>query len=167
MVGVSFVFQNLKKTDFSVKTLVQKTPFFSEPEWGGGGKNRKSHRKEGGGGPNSPPNWEGRKVLTKSLFEQEVPNIGTQKCSSKRGVREPLHLEFALNNRELVKAEGFEKRLFAQTAPLNEEMRGAFSLNDLLVGTVRPPDKQSKRDWTLSHGRRGVRLGGYTGRRVQ
>ena len=32
--------------------------------------------------------WEGRTVPTKSLFEQEAPKIGTQKCSTKRGVRE-------------------------------------------------------------------------------
>ena len=55
---------------------------------------------------------------TKSLFEQEAPKIGAQKCSTKRGVREPLHVEFALNNRELVKAEVFEKKVFEQTAPL-------------------------------------------------
>ena len=62
--------------------------------------------------------WEGRKVPTKSLFEQEAPKIGTQKCSTKRGVRGTLHVEFALKNRELVKAEVFEKRVFEQTAPL-------------------------------------------------
>ena len=55
---------------------------------------------------------------TKSLFEQEAPKIGTQKCSTKRGVQESLHREFALNNRELVKAEVFEKRVFEQTTPL-------------------------------------------------
>ena len=42
---------------------------------------------------------------TKSLFEQEAPKIGAQKCSTKGGVREPVHVEFAMNNRELVKAE--------------------------------------------------------------
>ena len=62
--------------------------------------------------------WEGRKVPTKSLFEQEPPKIRTQKCSTKRGVREPLHVVFVLNDRELVKAEVFEKRVFEQTAPL-------------------------------------------------
>ena len=62
--------------------------------------------------------WEGRKVPTKSLSEQEAPKIGTQKCSTKRGVREPLHVELALKNRELVKEELFEKRVFEQTAPL-------------------------------------------------
>ena len=36
---------------------------------------------------------EGRKVTTKNLFEQEPPKIGTRKCSTKRGVREPLHVE--------------------------------------------------------------------------
>ena len=61
--------------------------------------------------------WEGRKVPTKSLFEQEAPKIDT-KCSTKGGVREPLHVEFALNNRELVKAEVFEKKMFEQTTPL-------------------------------------------------
>ena len=45
----------------------------------------------------TPPKWEGRKVPTKCLFEQETPKLGTQKCSTKRGVREPLHVEFALN----------------------------------------------------------------------
>ena len=62
--------------------------------------------------------WEGRKVPTKSLFKQEVPKIQTQKCLTERGVREPLHVEFALSNRELVKAEVFEKRVFEQTTPL-------------------------------------------------
>ena len=66
-------------------------------------------------------------MLTKSLFEQETPKNGTQKCSTKRGVREPLHLEFALNNRELVKAEVFEKRLFEQTTTLRRrKLRGHF-----------------------------------------
>ena len=37
---------------------------------------------------------------------------------NERGVREPLHVEFALNNRELVKAGVFEERVFEQTAPL-------------------------------------------------
>ena len=55
---------------------------------------------------------------TKSLFEQEAPKIGTQKCSTKRGVQEPLHVEFALRYRELVKADVFEKRVFEQTTPL-------------------------------------------------
>ena len=58
---------------------------------------------------------------TKSMFEQEAPKIGTQSCSTKRGVREPVHVEFALNNRELVKAIlpiVFEERVFEQTAPL-------------------------------------------------
>ena len=62
--------------------------------------------------------WQGRKVPTKSSFEQEAPKIGTQKCSTKQGVREPLHVEFALSNRELVKAEEFEKRVFEQMTPL-------------------------------------------------
>ena len=44
--------------------------------------------------------------------------MGTQKSSTKRGVREPLHVEFALNNRELVEAEVLEERVFEQTAPL-------------------------------------------------
>ena len=64
------------------------------------------------------PRSGGRKVPTKGLFEQEAPKIGTQKCSTKRGVREPVEVEFALNNRELRKAEVFEKRVFEQTAPL-------------------------------------------------
>ena len=62
--------------------------------------------------------WEGRKVPTKSLFEQEPPAVGTQKCSTKRGVREPLQVEFALNDRKFVKAEVFEKRVLEQTNPL-------------------------------------------------
>ena len=53
----------------------------------------------------------------KMFFKQEAPKIETQKCSTKRGVREPLHVEFALNNRELVKAEAFDKRVFEQTTP--------------------------------------------------
>ena len=37
------------------------------------------------------------------------PKIGTQNCSTRRGVRKVLHLELALNHKELVKAEVFEK----------------------------------------------------------
>ena len=40
---------------------------------------------------NDSPGREGRRVPTKKLFEQETPKIGTQKCSTKRGVQEPLH----------------------------------------------------------------------------
>ena len=44
-----------------------------------------------------------------------------------------LHVEFPLNNRELVKAEVFEKRVFEQTTPFKSiKVKGAFSLNDLL-----------------------------------
>ena len=56
---------------------------------------------------------------TISVFEQEAPKIGTQECSTKRGVREqPVHVEFALNVRELLKAEVFEESVFKQTAIL-------------------------------------------------
>ena len=55
---------------------------------------------------------------TKSLFEQEAPKIGTQKCSTKRGVRESLHGEFAMNNREMVKAEVFEKKSVQTNDPI-------------------------------------------------
>ena len=51
------------------------------------------------------------------MFEQEAPKTGTQKCSTKRGVREPFRVEFALKNREFVKAEVFEKGVFEQTTP--------------------------------------------------
>ena len=61
--------------------------------------------------------WEGRKVPTKSLSEQEATKVGTQTCSTKRGVREPWNVEFSLNDRELVKTEVFEKRVFEQTTP--------------------------------------------------
>ena len=54
----------------------------------------------------------------KMFVRARGPKIGTQKCSTQRGVREPLHVEVALNNRELVHAEVFEKRVFEQTAPL-------------------------------------------------
>ena len=52
------------------------------------------------------------------MFEQEAPKIGAQKCSTKWGGREPLNIEFALNDRELVTTEVFEKNVFEQTAPL-------------------------------------------------
>ena len=38
--------------------------------------------------------------------------------ATKRGVRRPLRVEFALKNRKLVKAEVSEKRVFEQTTPL-------------------------------------------------
>ena len=44
----------------------------------------------------------------------------------------------------MAKAEVFEKRAFEQTNPLNEEMKGAFPLNNLLAGTVRPPHELQK-----------------------
>ena len=62
--------------------------------------------------------WEGRKVPTKSLFEQEGPKMGTQKCSTKTRCSRILHVDFALNSRELIKTEVFEKRVFEQTTPL-------------------------------------------------
>ena len=65
---------------------------------------------------------------TKSLFEQEAPEIGTQKCSTKRGVRKPLHAEFALNNRELLKAEVLEKKV------LGHPQNCAFSLRASEMG---------------------------------
>ena len=54
----------------------------------------------------------------KSLFEQEAPEIGTQKRSTKRGVREPLRVEFALNNGELVKAEVFREKSVRANDPI-------------------------------------------------
>ena len=53
-----------------------------------------------------------------------------------------LHVEFPLNNRELVKAEVFEKRVFEQTTPFKlRKWRGHFPWTTALVGTVRPPDQ--------------------------
>ena len=64
-----------------------------------------------------------------------------RKRSTKRGVREPLDVEIALNDRELAKTEVFEKRVFEQTTPIKlGKLKGAFSLKTLLVGTVRPPE---------------------------
>ena len=51
-------------------------------------------------------------------FEQEDPKIGTQNCSTKRGVLEPLFAELALNDKEFVEIEVVEKRVFEQMAPL-------------------------------------------------
>ena len=45
------------------------------------------------------------------------------------------------NNREMVKAEVFEKKGVRTNGPIKmKKMKGAFSLNNLLVGTVWPPD---------------------------
>ena len=64
---------------------------------------------------------------TKSLFEQEARKIGTQKCSTKRGVREPLNVDIALNDREPVETEVLKKRVFQQTTPPNlTKWRGRF-----------------------------------------
>ena len=80
--------------------------------------------------------WEGRKVPTKSLFEKKTPQIGAQNCSTKRGVR-----EFALNSRELVKAErSFQEKSVRANDPIKwKKIKGAFSLHNLLVGIVLPP----------------------------
>ena len=72
--------------------------------------------------------WEGRTVPSKSMFEQEAPKIGTRKCSTKWGGREPLNVEFALNDKELVTTEVFEKRVFEQmpgVAPANQTKKRA------------------------------------------
>ena len=60
-------------------------------------------------------------------------------------VREPLHvLGVALNNRELLKAEGVRVKSVRAKGPIKmKKMKGAFSLNNLLVGTVRPPDSDN------------------------
>ena len=76
---------------------------------------------------------------TKSLFEQEAPKIGTQKRSTKRGVRESCVVEFALSNRELVKAEVLEKSVFGQTAPLKQiQWRGHFPWTTFCGGHLKP-----------------------------
>ena len=62
---------------------------------------------------------EGRRVPSKSLFEQEAPKIERRSVPTKRCVRETLNEELALNDREFVKTEVFEKRAFKQMTPLN------------------------------------------------
>ena len=57
-------------------------------------------------------------ILVFGVFEQEAPQNRNPDVLDQRGVRESLHVEFALNNRELVKAEVFKKRVFEQRAPL-------------------------------------------------
>ena len=61
--------------------------------------------------------WEGRTVPTKSLFEQEAPQNWNPEVFEQTRCSRILHVEFPQNNRELVKAEVFEKRVFEQTAP--------------------------------------------------
>ena len=83
--------------------------------------------------------WQGRKVPTERFFEQEATKIRTQ--SKKRGVREPLIVECVLNDREWVKTEVFEKTVLEQNGPIEtNRMKGAFSLNNLWIGTARPPE---------------------------
>ena len=53
----------------------------------------------------------GRKVPTKHLFEQEAPEIETQKCLTKRRVRERWNVGFAPTGREVVKTEVFKERV--------------------------------------------------------
>ena len=61
------------------------------------------------------------------MFQVWSPRQVLRKCSTKRGVREPLHVEFALKNRESAKTEVFEKRVFEQTAPIKmSKMKGHF-----------------------------------------
>ena len=78
---------------------------------------------------------------TKSLFEKEAPKIGTQKCSTKRGVPESLQVEFALKKQRIGQGRSVrEKRVRANDPIKMKKIKGAFSLNNLFVGTVRPPD---------------------------
>ena len=75
------------------------------------------------------------------MFEQEAPKIGTHKCSTKRGVREPFHVEFVLNDRQRVTTEVFGKKSVRANDPKEKsKIKGVFSLNNLLVGTVRHPE---------------------------
>ena len=79
--------------------------------------------------------WEGRKVPTKSLFEQEAPKIGAQKCSTKRSVRGSLHVEFALNSRRFCQGRSVREKSVRGNDPIKmKKMNGAFSLNNLFLG---------------------------------
>ena len=80
--------------------------------------------------------------------EQEAPKIGTPKCLTKRGVREPLNVKSALNNRELVKAEVFERRVFEQDPIKGRKRRGHFPWTTVCVGTVRGPPKMVSQEVT-------------------
>ena len=56
-----------------------------------------------------------------------------------------LQVELALNNRELVKAEVFDKKSVRANGPIEmKRMKGAFSLNCDVIGTLRPPDSENR-----------------------
>ena len=66
--------------------------------------------------------------------------MGTM-CRTKLGIREPLKAELAMKDRELVKIEASEKRVFEQATPTSQmtNMKGALSFNNHLVDTLWPP----------------------------
>ena len=63
--------------------------------------------------------WEGRKV---PLFEQRGPKTGTQKFSTKRGLREPVNAEFALSSYFLTELRRVTIRRAQPSARLSEEI---------------------------------------------
>ena len=52
--------------------------------------------------------WKIRESANQKIVQARDPKIGTQKCSTKRGVREPLNIELALNQRMGLKTEVFK-----------------------------------------------------------
>ena len=53
-----------------------------------------------------------------------------------------MHVEFALKNREMGQGRSVREKSVRANAPIKKKkMKGAFSLNNLLVGTVWPPEK--------------------------
>ena len=67
--------------------------------------------------------WEGRKVPTKSLFEQEAPELETQKCSTKRGVREPCMPE----QQRIGQGRSVREKSVRANDPIKmKKMKGAF-----------------------------------------
>ena len=73
--------------------------------------------------------WLGRpQSADKKFVRARGPQNRNPEVFNQTGCSRILHVEFALNNRELVKAEVFEKRVFEQTTPLNKENEGGIFL---------------------------------------
>ena len=108
-------------------------------------------------------NWEGSKVLAKSLFEQEARQIGTQKCSTKQGVRKPLHGDSALVKAEHWSRQKCSRRECSSNDPIKmKKMKGAFALNSLLIGTVRPTDMEGGAGLLRRHTRMLIEEAGFS-----
>ena len=98
----------------------------------------------------------------RTLSQQEAPKMGTQKCSTNE-VFENLACRICPEQQRIGQGRSVQEKSLRANDPIKtKKMKGALSLNNLLVGTVRPPElrrptrkpreKKKNRDWRVRGG---------------